>query len=196
MAVPGITSQFDREHLAIIPEEISALLFICHVPSLTHFIFQLPSFYNSFVQLGAGGNLICLCSCKKQGIRLAHIIGPCNLPGFKIVPSKWRHLQILVQTQLIIPRVPGTLRDFEKNPIGSPPVGPPSLASLSAAAILAAGGSKRTVKSYRPGLANKSYTVNKVDLYLLSDQDEEFYSCTHGWHNWDRVQQNKHMSQK
>jgi hypothetical protein len=73
----------------LIPEHITALLFICHIPNFTHLIKQMsPDWYNGFVQLQSGGNFVCLCECKKQKIRLAHILGTQNIFGFKMVASK------------------------------------------------------------------------------------------------------------
>jgi hypothetical protein len=192
-------SGMDSSEYDLIPDHITALLFICHVPNFTHFIMQMSPerlWYNGVVQFGLGGNLVCLCACKKRSIRLAHILGPFNKFGFKIVPSKWKHMQILVQTKQPSVPIPNSIRDFEKFPVGYPPMEPPSLMSLTAAAILAAGGSKRTVGDYRPVLVKKAYGVCKSDLILMDQKYDEFPSCVIKWHDWSRVQRGKHMSSK
>ena len=178
----------------LIPEHITALLFICHIPEFTHFIMQMsPDWYEGFVQFQTGGNFVCLCESKRQKIRLAHILGTQNIFGFKMVASKWPFIQIFVQTKQTIQLPKFSIRDFTKNPIGRPPVGPPSLVSLAAAAILAAGGSKRTVKSFRSGLAKKAYCMNKADLFLIDDQGLDCISCATKWHTWSCIQNNKNI---
>ncbi len=163
----------------LIPEHITALLFICHIPNFTHLIMQMsPDWYDGFVQLQSGGNFVCLCECKKQKIQLDHILDTQNIFGFKMVASKWPFIQVFVQTKQAIQLPKFSIRDFSQNPIGCPPVGPPSLVSLAAAAILAAGGSKRTVKSFRSGLAKKAYCINKADLFLIDDQGLDCTSCS------------------
>jgi hypothetical protein len=80
----------------LIPEHITALLFICHIPEFTHFIMQIcPDWYEGFVQFQVGGNFVCLCECEKQKIQLAHILGTQNFFGLRWWPASGRSFKFL-----------------------------------------------------------------------------------------------------
>ncbi len=180
-------------------EHITALLFICHIPEFTHFIMQMsPDWYEGFVQFQTGGNFICLCKSKKQnGWPTSWALRtfsdsrwwPASGRSFNFLfkPNRqFNYLNFPLETLLRILLV-------VLHPIGRPPVGPPPLVSLAAAAILAAGGSKLTVKSFRSGLAKKSYCMNKADLFLIDDQGLDCTSCSAKWHTWSCIQNNKNI---